>query len=185
MGFAVSPAAWSTYVTLLLDSLNGNKSSFIAIMDDLLIHSVNNKHLDLIESLFKALIQHGLKLSPKKSQLFCKELVYMGTIFTIQGNSMTVTPLRSRIKAVLKMKPPTTVTECKCFCGMVNFVSMFCPYLQKYLSPIYHLTKKGVPYVWSEYQDKALSKIKEKMTEPPILSCPTPKGRLILYSDTS
>ena len=80
------------------------------------------------------------------------------------------------------MKPPTTVTECKHFCGMVNFVSMFCPYLQKYLSPIYHLTKQDV---WSEYQDKALRKIKEKMTEPPILSCPTPKGRLILYSDTS
>ena len=92
MGLTVSPAAWSTYVTLLLDSLNGNKSSFIAIMDDLLIHSVMDKHLDLIESLFKALIQHSLKLSPKKSQLFCKELVYMGTIFTIQGNSMTVTP---------------------------------------------------------------------------------------------
>ena len=154
-------------------------------MDDLLIHSVMDQHMDLIELLFKALIQHCLKLSPKKSQLFCKELVYMGTIFTIQGNSMTVTPLRSRIKAILKMKPPTTVTECKHFCGMVNFVSMFCPYLQKYLSPIYHLTKKGVPYVLREYQDKALSKIKEKMTEPPILSCPTPKGRLILYSDTS
>ena len=85
MGLTVSLAAWSTYVALLLESLNGNKSSFIAIMDDLLIHSVMDQHMDLIESLFKALIQHGLKLSPKKSQLFCKELVYMGTIFTIQG----------------------------------------------------------------------------------------------------
>ena len=93
MGLAISPAPWSTFVTMLLDSLSGNKSSFIAIMDDLLIHSSKSKHFELIEDLLCALVQHGLKLSPKKSQVFCKKLVYMGTVFSIQGKQMTVTPL--------------------------------------------------------------------------------------------
>ena len=37
--------------------------------------------------------------------------------------------------------------ECKSFAGMVNFVSIFCPELQKLLKPIYDLTRKGKQFV--------------------------------------
>ena len=43
-----------------------NKQDYIAIMDDLLIHGFKGNHLDRLETLFKAMIKHGLKLSPKK-----------------------------------------------------------------------------------------------------------------------
>ena len=35
------------------------------------------------------------------------------------------------------MKAPATVKQCKSFAGMVNFVSTFCPELQRLLKPIY------------------------------------------------
>ena len=68
---------------------------------------------------------------------------------------------------------------------MVNFVSMFCPELQKLLKPIYDLTKKGKPFLWEKEQQEAFEDIKKRMLKPPVLSMSDRKGRFILYSDTS
>ena len=50
----------------------------------------------MIDSMFQAMLKHGLKLSLKKFQLFQIELVNTGFLFTIQNQGMT-TP--SQIKA--------------------------------------------------------------------------------------
>ena len=69
-----------------------DKQDFIVIMDDLLIHGLKGNHLNRLETLFKAMIKHGLKLSPKKCQLFMKYLVYMGNMFHIDGSAISITP---------------------------------------------------------------------------------------------
>ena len=154
-------------------------------MDDLLIHGFKGNHLDRLEALFKALIKHGLKLSPKKCQLFMKHLMYMGNIFHINGSTISITPLQSRVEAIQRLQPPTNVKGCKSFCGVVNYLSIFCRHLQKLLKPIYDLTKKGRPFVWQEEQQQAFDTIKERMISPPILYLPKPGGRFILYCDSS
>ena len=68
---------------------------------------------------------------------------------------------------------------------MVNFVSIFCPELQKLLKPIYDLTRKGRPCVWEQEQQTAFDEIKSRLQKPPILSMPDRKGRFLLYSNTS
>ena len=60
---------------------------------------------------------------------------------------ISIKPLRSRLEAIQKLQPPTTAKGCRSFMGMVNFLSMFCPELQKLLKPIYDLTRKGRPFV--------------------------------------
>ena len=74
---------------------------------------------------------------------------------------------------------------CKSFARMVNFVSMFCAELQKWLKPIYDLTRKGRHFIWGEKQQTAFDKIKSRLQKPPVLSMPDRKGRFLLYSDTS
>ena len=66
--------------------------------------------------------------------------------------------LRSRLEAIQKMKAPTTVKQCKSFAGMVNFVSIFCPELQRLLKPIYDLTRKGRQFVWEKSNKMCLKK---------------------------
>ena len=51
--------------------------------------------------------------------------------------------LKSRLEAIQKLPPPKTAKGCRSFAGMVNFLSMFSPELQKLLKPIYDLTRKG------------------------------------------
>ena len=94
-------------------------------------------------------------------------------------------PLRSRLEAIQKLKPLMTQKGCGSFASVVNFVSMFCPELQKLLKPIYELTKKGRPFVWGDEQQKAFDEIKSRLLKSPILSMPDRRGRFLLYSDTS
>ena len=54
----------------------------------------------------------------------------MGNTIFIRSKRVCVKPLISRIEAIQKLNPPTTIKECRSFAGMVNFVSIFCPELQ-------------------------------------------------------
>ena len=114
-----------------------------------------------------------------------KHLVYMGNVFHIDGSTISITPLQSRVEAIQKLQPPTSVKECKNFCGVVNYLSIFCRHLQKLLKPIYDLTRKGRPFHWQEEQQQAFDTIKERMINPPVLYLPKPGGRFILYCDSS
>ena len=68
-------------------------------------------------------------------------------------------PFRSRLEAIQKLKPPTTIKGCRCYVGMVNFVNIFCLELQKLLKPIYDLTRKGRQFVWGEEQQVTCDEI--------------------------
>ena len=77
------------------------------------------------------------------------------------------------------------IKGCRSFAGMVNFVSLFCPKLQKLLKPIYDLTRKGRQFLWEKEQQQAFDEIKRRLQRPPVLHLPNRHGRFQLYSDTS
>ena len=184
MGIACAPQIWMDYITLILNELE-NKKKYIAIMDDLLIHSTKADLWKLLEQLLKSMCKNGLRLSPKKCQLFKTNLIYMGNEFTITKRTMTITPLRSRTEAINKIPTPRTPKQCKSFCGVVNYLSLFCPDLQKLLKLIVELTRKGRPFIWGDAQEKAFREVKLRLKNPPVLHLPEADGRFILYSDTS
>ena len=64
---------------------------------------------------------------------------------------------------------------------MVNFLSMFCPELQKLLKPIYDLTRKGRPFVWEKEQQDSFEEIKCRLIKPLVLHMPNTTGRFHLY----
>ena len=56
MGMSVSPQIWQQFVDLLLqDDLIKCKQKFDVIMDDMLIHSTAEEHMDDLLDLFKVL----------------------------------------------------------------------------------------------------------------------------------
>ena len=155
-------------------------------MDDLLLFTPSNSlHMDKLEDLLKALLKNGLKIFPKKCQLFRSNLQYMGNEIFIQNKRVCVTPLRSRLEAIQKLQPPSTVKGCRIFVGMVNFLSMFCPELQRLLKPIYNLTRKGRPFICGKEWQESFDEIKYQLIKLPVLHMPNKMGRFHLYSDTS
>ena len=171
MGIACAPQIWIDYITLRMAELK-QKNKYIAIMDDLLLHITKAAHWKLLEQLFWSMCKIGLKLRPKKCQLFRTKLTYMGNEFVINKRTMTITPLRSRTEAISKIPTPRTAKQCKSFCGIVNYLSLFCPDLQTLLKPIVELTRKGRPFVWGQEQEKTFKEVKSRLTSPPLLHLP-------------
>ena len=143
MGLNISPTVWQSYINAILSCLQSRKYRE-AVMDDLLFFTpTKSSHLDKLEDLLKALHKNSLNISPKKCQLFKTDLQYMGNTIFIRNKRICIRPLRNQIEAVQKLKRPTTIKGCRSFAGMVNFVSIFCPELQKLLKPIYDLTRNN------------------------------------------
>ena len=185
MELNISPIVWQSYINAIL-SCSSSRKYCKAIMDDLLLFTPNKQtHFEKLTDLLQALCKNGLKISPKKCQLFKTELQYMGNTIFIKEKRVCVKPLRSRLEVIQKLKPPMNQKGCRSFTGIVNCVSIFCPELQKLLKPIYELTKKGRTFIWGDKQQKAFEEIKSRLSKPPVLSMPDRRGRFLLYLDTS
>ena len=126
------------------------------------------------------LLKNGLEILPKKCEVFRTELQYMGNTIYIKDRRVCIKLLRSRLEGIQKLKQPTTVKGCKSFTGMVNFLSMFCPELQKLLKPIYYLTRKGRQLYGEKSNRQLLWEIKCRLIKPPVLCLPDSKRKVSL-----
>ena len=173
MGLNISPPIWQSYINAILNCLQSRKYCE-AIMDDLLLFTpTKSSHFEKLEDLLKALCKNGLTISPKKCQLFKTDLQYMGNTIFIRNKRVCIRPLRSQIEAIQKLKPPTMIKGCRSFAGMVNFVSLFCPELQKLLKPIYDLTRKGRHFFGEKNNSKPLMRSNVDFKDPQFYIYPT------------
>ena len=185
MGLNISPSIWQSYINAILDCLQSKKYCE-AIMDDRILFTPSKEsHMNKLEDILRALLKNGLKISPKKCQLFKTSFQYMGNEMFIESKKVCVKPLRNRIEAIQKPQPPKTPKGCRSFAGVVNILSMFCPELQKLLKPIHDLTRKGLPFHWGKEQQDSFIEIKRRLVKPLVLHMPNKTGRFHLYSDTS
>ena len=147
-------------------------------MDDLILFTPSKEsHTNKLKDILKALLKNGLKISPKKCQLFKTSLQYMRNEIFIENKKVCVKPSRSRLKAIQNLQPPKAPKGCRSFVGVVNFLSMFCPELQKLLKPIYNLTRKGKPFYWGKEQQDSFKEVKHRLMKPPVLHMPNKTGR--------
>ena len=99
MGVNISPSIYWSYINAILDCLQSMKYCE-AIMDDLLLFTPSkSSHIAKLENLLRALLNNGLKISPKKCQLFRTNLQYMGNMIFIKDKWVCVKPLMNRIEA--------------------------------------------------------------------------------------
>ena len=69
-------------------------------MADLLLFTPSKEiHMHKLEDLLKALLKNGLKISPKKCQLFKTSLQYMGNKIFIENKKVCVQLLKNRLEA--------------------------------------------------------------------------------------
>ena len=56
--------------------------------------------MNKLEDILNALLKNGLKILPKKCQLFKTSLQYMGNEIFIENKKVCVKPLRNRLEAI-------------------------------------------------------------------------------------
>lgn len=92
-----------------------------------------------LEAVFKRFETAGLKLKPRKCQLYKKEVEFLGHIISTSG----VQTDPKKIECVKQWPTPTSVTEIRSFLGFCSYYRRFIPQYSNIAKPLYRLTEKG------------------------------------------
>ena len=154
----------------------------VIYLDDTNIHSPSfGSHLDHLEQTFQRLREAGLRLNIDKCH-FCKEqLEFLGHIITRNG----IQPDLAKIEKVKHFLQPTNTTELRGFLGLASYYRRFIQGFSNIAEPMHKLLKKDQRYEWKEEHEEAFKKLKEKLTDAPILLYPDFKKKFILATDAS
>ena len=183
-GICVASEMFQKRLNEALDRLDG----LLTVHDDMVIYGVGETeeeavadHNMKLEKFFQRCRETGVKLNKKKLKLLCKEIPYLGHLVTEEG----LKPDPEKVEAVQKMPRQENVKAVRRFCGFVNYLAKFLPHLADLLEPLQQLTHKDVPWQWNHEHDAAFNKLKQMITEAPVLKYYNPDEELTVQCDAS
>ena len=102
-------------------------------MDDLLIHSLKHAYWELLERSVEGYDKKWTQAKPKEMAAISDYFdLHGGNDFVIRGKSILNTtilntniPLKSDTEVMQKIPTPCTPKDCKNFCGLLNYLSLF------------------------------------------------------------
>ncbi len=96
-------------------------------------------------------------------------------------------PQVQKIQAIQSCPPPSTKKLIRSFLGLVGWYRKFIPHFSTIVAPFTDLIKKSRPnqVQWTEPAEKAFIKLKESLSEGPILRCPDFETLFIVQTDAS
>ena len=133
---------------------------------------------ELREVLIK-LQEAGYRASERKTELFKKELTWLGYLINQEG----VKPIKDKTEAITKLKAPTNTKELKSFLGSIQHLSKFLNNLSKKTDRMRKLLKKDVKWEWTKKINDDFEQLKKEITETPCLAHFDPKKDNFITTD--
>lgn len=154
----------------------------INFIDDLLVFSKSKSdHLIHLREVIDRLSKNNLTVNPSKAKLFHTEITYLGHL--VSHNCVKIDP--SRTEAIRQFRTPKNAKEVGSFIGMVSFFSSYIPSYATLASSLNELRKKKKKFVWSEECQQSFVKLKEAISNPPVLAMPNFEKPFVLMTDAS
>jgi transposase InsO family protein len=161
-GIKSAPEVWQRTASQIFDGLEGAA----VIMDDVLVWGKDmQEHNERLRATLQRASDAKLTLNKTKCKVGVPEVLYMGHVLTENGMRVS----EDRIKAIVDMEPPTTVTELQRFLGMINYVGKFIPNLAARTKPLRELLEKKVAWNWQHEHQKCMDDLKQVLVEAPVL----------------
>ena len=152
------------------------------IMDDILVFGKSDDdHDENLESTLHAIRESGLKLNKEKCKFKQEKIEYFGHEISKDG----IGPAQDKVKAVLDLEPPTSVSELRHVMGLINYLGKFLPDLSEVLHPVTELLKNNVAWYWGPQQQEAFDRVKTMITRAPVLTYYDAKLPTVVSADAS
>ena len=183
-GLTNAPAVFQRLMHKVLSGLNpeDGKDFVTAYLDDILIFSNSlSEHLYHLRKVIDSLKSVNLKLQPSKCKFARTEVEYLGHVITAEG----LKPNVHLTDAVRNFPRPQNVQSVRRFLGMASFYRRFIAGFAKIAQPLYHLTAKNVPFLWSAECESAFIALKTSLVTPPVLAYPCFSKDFTLETDAS
>lgn len=154
----------------------------IVYMDDVLIHGATEKEHDTtLQRVLEILKDRNMRINEQKSVYSATEVEFLGYCVADKG----IRPTEERVKAILGLQAPSSVTELRSLLGLINFVGRFVPNLSALTFNMRQLLIKDSSFQWNEAHDAELEKIKSILGKVESLGYFDPADDTQLVTDAS
>lgn len=137
-------------------------------MSRVLNHHSQPIYITLMTPKRRVIVSSGLRINNKKSKFCTSEIRYLGFVVIESGLELD----KDQITIILKHPTPRNLKELRRYLGMTSWYRKFIPDYATAAAPLTLLLRKNQKWIWQEAQQRALSEIRVRLTESPILSCP-------------
>ena len=179
-GLCNAPATFERLMESVLSGLQWQIC--LMYLDDIIV--AGKTFEDMVNNLsliFDRFISAGLKLKARKCTLFAKEVSFLG--FHISEEGLKTDPNKTRCIEVWPV--PVDVREVRSFLGLCSYYRRFVYKFSEIAKPLFKLTEKNQPFVWTEECTGAFTELKKRLTQAPILIHPDFTKSFILDVDAS
>ena len=179
-GLCNAPATFQRLMEEVLRGLAREKC-LIYLDDVLVIGRTYEEHLDNLREVFTRLSRAGLRLKPSKCNLVRCKVEFLGYI--VSGGGISADP--KKIRAVTEYPTPTDVRGLRAFLGLLSYYRRFIPRFSAIAQPLYNLTRKDAPFLWTADCETAFDHLKGRLTQAPVLAYPQFGRDFLLETDAS
>ena len=179
-GLCNAPATFQQLMENLLNGLQWR--TCLVYLDDIIVYSKTfDEHLDRLREVFDLLGEAGLKLKPKKCQLFRHSVPYLGHVISAEG----VKTDPEKTKTVAEWPMPVNVKQLRSFLGLASYYRRFIQGFAETAAPLYRLTENEADFTWTDQCNTAFRELKRQLTMAPVLAFPSFGEEFILDTDAS
>ncbi|KAB5589112.1 Retrotransposable element Tf2 [Ceratobasidium theobromae] len=179
-GLKNGPATFQRFMNKLFEDLLD--IYVVVYLDNILIFSkTREEHTEHLREVLEQLRGAHLFCKETKCHFFVEEVVYIGIVISPEGVSME----KDKIRAIQEWSKPKTVKEVQSFLGFANFYRRFVNNFSLLVKPLTRLTQKEEKWKWEEEEETAFRKIKEAISQDPVLRHPDEKKPYFLETDAS
>ena len=169
-----------------------------AYLDDVLAYSKTFlNHLTHLEKILSKIASEGMKLNPRKCNLFKNKVKYLGKIITSEGYYDD--PANTEVVERLKSSPPKTVKDLRKLLGFVGYYRSSIPNFARIAKPLYELLTvpkeknqkrsgqrmSNEKLTWTEDHQKTLLVLLEYLVSPAVMAYPDFELPFVVHCDAS
>ena len=129
-----------------------------------------DKHVINLKKLFERLRKFQLKLNLAKCTFGATSRKLLG--FVVSKKGIEIDP--DKVRAIQDLPPPRTQKEIRSFMGRLNYIARFISQMTAKCDPIFKMLRKHNSDKWDEECQVAFDKVKEYLTNAPMLVPPVP-----------
>ena len=164
----------------LRDLINTGKVA--VFIDDVIIRTeIEEGHEELVAEVINRLKENDLYVKSEKCKWKVREIGFLRVVIGPERIKIE----EEKVKGVLEWLTPKCVKEVQKFLGLANYYHQFIEKFAFIARPLHDMVKKNKKWEWTERQEKAFKKLKERFIKELVLVAPDIDKKMRMEVDAS
>ena len=179
-GLCNAPSTFCRYMEKLMRDIDPKTA--MNYLDDIIVMGQSPDDLVAnMSNVLRRLEETGMKLKPKKCEMFKTKVAFLGHIVSAKGIEMDP----KKIEALVEWPTPTCVKEVKSFIGACSYYRAHIKNFSDIVRPLHLFQNKRERFVWSPEAEKSFKLLQIAMTTGVMLAYPDWEKPFMLDTDAS